>query len=63
MTPAGASSYDFAKPSPSTEGSDFEKPRIGKMIPSEGGERFIDNRIFTTFYDEVMCCVLLENLR
>jgi hypothetical protein len=54
MTPAGAQSYDFARPSPSTAGSDFEKPRIGKMIPSEGGERFIDNQIFTTFYDEVM---------
>ncbi|KAF4120662.1 Fungal trans [Geosmithia morbida] len=29
------------------------KPPAGKMIESEGGARFVDNRLWTSFYDEL----------
>lgn len=46
-------------PSPSTTTAvtsvtdSFEKPPAGKMIQQEGGARFIDSQLWTSFYDEV----------
>lgn len=42
-----------ADASPSIARDPFEKPPAGKMIQQEGGARFIDSRLWTSFYDEV----------
>lgn len=42
-------------PPPAAEAPDqpLSKAHAGKMIQDEGGVRFVDNRLWTSFYDEV----------
>lgn len=54
VTPSTTTQNDHSGPSPSTSASDsYEKPPAGRMVQQEGGARFIDSQLWTSFYDEV----------